>query len=510
MNLRSTLAVAFLLASVLPRPAFAQEPAPPPAQGGAPAVPDRPAATLEGIDAKPGGLTADQVARRALAVSPSVKEKRAELAAASEKITQTRVSFFPRLSLFASYTRLSPVSVGFGSGALVGAQNAGALTTGPCPPPAVGGTCVLDSAGVPVGAVAFAIKQLTDNYALGARVSIPLSDYLFRLSDAAASSSASQESARLALEAQRRKVDADARTLYFNWLRARAQAAIARKAVEQTRARLSDARASFQAGVISKAELLRIEALVSNTELVVARSESLVALTAGQLAIIMEDPKPAYFVGEGVPLPEQIPAARGTSEQLIREALVRRLEVQSIDEAIRAVRRGAGAARGGALPRLEAIGDVTYANPNPRYFPPQPEWNATWSAGVQASWAFGDSLQSSASARELEANAAALEAKRKELHGGIAQEVLMAYLDLERARIAFDKQGTALRAAQEAYRVTTDLFRAGRATGTDLIAAEAELLDAQLGDVNSRIDLTIASISLRHATGSDTELRARR
>lgn len=464
-------------------------------------LPDRPPTALEGLDPEPGGLTASEVSRRALVASANVKEKRAELEAANEKITQTMVQFFPRLTFLASYTRLSPVSVDFG-GALVGAANEGPLTTGPCsatdPTP-----CVLDSAGQPVGARAFKIKQLVDNYSVGARLSVPLSDYVLRLSDAAASSSASKEASRLALEAERRKVDADARSLYFNWLRARAQAAIARKAVERTRARLSDARNAFNVGAISKGELLRIEALVANTELVVTRSESFVALTTGQLAILMEDPRPGYRVGEGIPLPAEIPEATAPVEQIISGAVTKRYEMLAMNETVRALQRGASATRGGALPRVDAIGDVTYANPNQRYFPPQQAWHATWSVGVQASWTVGDTFQSSSAARELDANAKAMEAKRIALRAGIAQEVLSAYLDLNRARAAYEKQRAALDAAEEAYRVTADLFRAGRATGTDLIEAESGLLDAKLGDVNARIDLTIASIELRHATAQD-------
>ena len=64
---------------------------------------------LEGLEAEPGGLTSKEVARRALAVSPTVKEKRAQVTAANEKINQTMISFFPKLAVSAGYTRLSNV-----------------------------------------------------------------------------------------------------------------------------------------------------------------------------------------------------------------------------------------------------------------------------------------------------------------------------------------------------------------------------------------------------------------
>jgi outer membrane protein TolC len=441
------------------------------------------------------------VARRALIASASLKEKRAQLQAANERITQTTFQFFPRVTLMASYTRTSPINAAFGGGALVGAARAGSLSVGPCPSGT--GQCILDASGTPIGAQSFAFNFPVNNYALNARLSVPISDYILRIADAAAASSASRQAARLSVEATKVKVVSDARSLYFNWLRALAQSGVAKNAVERTRARLQDARAAFSVGQISKADLMRLEALVANTELVATRVDSMVALTTGQLAIIMEDPNPGYRVGEGIPPPADVPEARENVKALVSEALAHRLEIQAIDETTKALDKGASATRVGALPRIDAIGDVLYANPNLRYFPPGPEWNLTWSAGVQATWTIGDTFVNSAAARELEANSKATQAQKIALRAGIAQEVLSSYLDLTRAQAAFEQQKTALAAAEEDYRVTTDLFRAGRATSTDLVVSESGLLDAKLGDVNARIDLTIATIALRHATARD-------
>lgn len=488
-------------------PAPPAQPAPPPDQGGVTdrALPDRPRGTLEGLEPEAGGLTADEVARRALAASASVKEKRAQLEAANEKITETKFQFFPRTNLTASYTRTSPLSVGFGSGALVGAANAGGLTAAcPAGTPGAAAQCpVVDSKGTPIGAQAFNLVFPNDNYLLDGHISVPISDYVLRLADATEASKSSKSAAKLLLEAEKAKVATDARSLYFNWLRAKAEAEIAKNAVQRTQARLQDAQATFAAGQISKADLLRIEALVANTQLVSTRADSMVALTTGQLAIVMEDPHPGYRIGEGIPPPAPVAESKAKVDDLIAEAQARRLEVLAIDETTKSLRSGASATRASALPKVEAIGDVVYANPNPRYFPPVQEWHATWSVGVQATWSVGDTFVNAASARELDAQARATLAQRKALHSGIAQEVLGAYLDLTRAQAAFETQQTALAAAEEGYRVTVDLFRAGRATSTDLVISESELLDAKLGDVNARIDLTIATIELRHATAHD-------
>jgi outer membrane protein TolC len=441
------------------------------------------------------------VARRALAVSPSVKEKRLQLKVAKEKINQTMIQFFPKLSANASYTYLSKVVASF-PGAIVGAKNPGALSLGPCPGNPTT-QCVLDSGNLPIAAAPFTIPTVQNNWSFEGHLSIPLSDYLLRVNDAAAASKAGSESARIAIEAQKLQVAAQAKELYFNWLRSRGQVSIAKSAVERTRARLQDARASFEVGAISKADLLRIEALVANTELRLNGAETAQAMTTGQLAILMEDWHPNYRVGEGIPDPTKIPDETRPVGELIAAGQSRRLEVRSMDESVSGLKHGASATRAGALPRLDGFGDVFYANPNQRYFPPQSAWHTTWDVGVRATWVINDTFSQSSAAREMDANAASTIEQRRMLLAGVASEVLTSYLDMQRARAAVSKQQTALAAAEEGYRVTTDLFKAGRATSTELIESESQLLEAKLGDVDARIDLAVAAIGLRHSTAGD-------
>jgi outer membrane protein TolC len=463
-------------------------------------LPQRAEPSLRVLAPVAGGLTADEVARRTLASSKSVRQKRAELEAAEAKVDQTTVQFFPRLTLKASYTRLSPVTVNFG-GALVGALHPGLLTTGPCPGGA--GNCVLDAGGTPVGAEEFNIVSVNNNYDLTAQLDIPLSDYVFRLSDAAASASANRQASQLNLQAERLKVQSDARVLFYNWLRAKGQVAVAQASLDSTKARLKDAHASFTLGAISKADLLRLEALEAGTELVVKDAESLEQLAQQQLAIAMDDKTASpYTVGEDVLAPDAHPLG-GSLPALVSEAYARRLELRALAEASRSMRRGAGAVHAGSLPRIDAVGAVDYANPNPRYFPPTQEWNATWSVGVAATWTIDDTFANNAQADELNANASAVDAQRAALKDAIRQEVTADYLNRDKARVAIQTTERQVEAAEEAYRVATDLYRVGRATTTELIDAESDLLSARLQALNARIDLKVASAQLRHAVGVD-------
>jgi outer membrane protein len=82
-------------------------------------------------------------------------------------------------------------------------------------------------------------------------------------------------------------------------------------------------------------------------------------------------------------------------------------------------------------------------------------------------------------------------------------QVASAYFDVRKARNAVRTAARGQTAAKEAYRVATDLYRVGRATTTDLMEAESELVAASLKKVDALLDYRIASVRLQHATGRD-------
>lgn len=67
----------------------------------------------------PGGLTADEVARRAKDTSPAALAQKQALVAAEARLSEALVAYYPRLTLIGRYTRLSnieqpPLSLGGG------------------------------------------------------------------------------------------------------------------------------------------------------------------------------------------------------------------------------------------------------------------------------------------------------------------------------------------------------------------------------------------------------------
>jgi outer membrane protein TolC len=451
-----------------------------------------------GLEPRAGGLTAREVAARSDAHSQTVAVRLAELDVARAKVEQTTAQLLPRLGVRASYTRLSPVDSQFGNGSFLVGTAPGPVGVGNCG----GAACVLDAQGNQVGAGRLSFKSVDDNYALTATLSVPISDYVLRLSSAVASADANERAAALTVRAERLKVRSDAQVLFYAWLRARGRARVAAAGLERVQARLRDAKPSFALGALTRADLMRLEAQVASTEQLALESATYERLAEVQLSVIMGEPQATIHEnGEDTALLPAPPTE--TLEALTAEALQKRLEVQALGEASTSARRGAQAASVAAWPRLDAFADVSYANPNQRYFPPVDEWHATWSVGAAATWNLGDAFSGRATSKELAATARSFEAQRAAVMDGIRQEVAAEYLARQRTFGALESARRGAASAAEANRVAADLFREGRTTTTDVIEGEVELLAALLSELDARINRRIADVRLEHAVGRD-------
>ena len=454
----------------------------------------------ESLRPKPGGLTAQIVATKAVESSPSIAIKQADLRIAAARVDQAIVAFVPQVQVSASYTRLSNVNVFFGEGALVGAQNPGPLSVGACPDGTQ--TCVVDAQGSPVGASSFTIPQVLDNYSLQAKLSVPISDYVLRIVRGLRAARLSREAAGFAEQAERAKVEVDARVAYYNWVRAVAQVAATRDAQRTARARLDDAKLRYNVGYLTQADVARIEALVASAEAATIEAEAFEELARENIAVIMDEPVHDWVVGENVLTAPGSVSARPRIHALVDEAVRNRYEIKTLSTNTQALHEGIRTERAGYFPRLDGFAETTYANPNQRFFPPTDEFNNTWSAGLQLSYTLNAPLAARQKIKELRAQKRGLVAQREAIERGIRLEVTSAYIDRKRALAALAVAKTNRSAVEYGYQAVAASFKAGNATVTDVIESQGERLTAQLQELNAGIDLKVADTKLDYATGT--------
>lgn len=499
-------------------PAAAQPPPPAVAASAAPTPP--PAMAAQNVDPialalapRPGGLTAEDVARVAARTRHSVRAKQEELKIAAARVDQAMVGFFPRISLGASASRLSPIDIP-SLGTIVGFRDPkltapGPAVVGPCVKTAPAGPkCLLDANGSPAGAAPLKFDVPLNAYSLTASLAVPISDYVFRLSQAYSAASHNEKAARLAAEAEAVQAGADAKITYFNWVRAKGGVIVAAEAVEQARAHVEDAKKAFNVGLASRADVLRIEAQLAAAQQAHAEAQAFEAVAGEQLRIVLDVTSDrALEIGSDVMNAPATPPA-DTLQALQEQAMGQRAEIRALDETIYSLKQIESVAKAGYAPRLDAFADATYANPNQRVFPPSQTWAGTWDVGVRLSWTLNDTFTTIGVAAEAKARVAGINEQKGALRDGLRLEVASAYADAIKASPTIDAADRGMVAAEESLRVRRELFRNGKATSSELVDAEAELTRARLRRLDAHVGQLVARARLDHATGRDAPARA--
>jgi outer membrane protein TolC len=467
----------------------------------------------EALAPRPGGLTPARVAAAATRNSPTLRVKQAELRAAEARVDQALVAYFPRLTATARYARVSDASRNLSQGALLGARTPGIPTVGSCPPalglgtrPGDAGTCLLDSSGLPVAAVDLSLSPPLNNYSVGVGLTVPVSDY-FRLSQAHAGAKHAANAKRHELEAESRLRAGLAEEVYFDWVRSKGQVIVAQQAVEQARAHLDDVKVVLDLGLGSRADNLRLEAQLARAEQLEIEAKVYATLAEERLRVFIQA-RPDKKLEIGI---DVLKAPEGTRLETLevtrRRALRNRSEMRALDESVQSLRKAEAVAESGYAPRVDAFGNVTLANPNPRVFPLEDAWNTTWEAGASLTWTINDTVAARSASAEASANLAAAVAQREALRESLRLEVAAAHADVAKASASIAACQRELEAAEETLRVRREEFLAGRVGSADLVDAETELTRARLSKLDAHVGLLAAKARLSRIVGAHGRTR---
>ncbi|HUQ06834.1 MAG TPA: TolC family protein [Kofleriaceae bacterium] len=416
--------------------------------------------------ARPGGLTADAAAKRAVSASPSVMRRQAETAEARSGLTSVKYALVPITTLSAGYTRLSAIEV-------------------------------------PELAPGFSFPVFLDSYHVGAEVAIPLTDLILRLPSLKKSTEHGIAAAESGEKTAELGAAVEARVAYYEWVRSELATIVAARLLEQVQANLGQVRALAEVSRVSRADVLRLEAQEAQVELGLAQVRELSTLRAEQLRIaIGAAPDEALTIGEDV----RDVSANGdvpSAVELTKTALGHRGEVVALREARAALEQHKKADQVDRLPKLSVFAQGVYDNPNQRIFPSEDKFNFTWAAGARLTWSLNDYLNASPHDAKADAQLRALDADRQSLELGVRAQVTAARQAVVLADHAYEATRRGLAAAEESHRVRQELLAAERATAIELIDADTELTRARIAAIDALIDRRIARARLANVIGED-------
>jgi outer membrane protein len=409
--------------------------------------------------AEPRRLTVDDVVRIALSGHPRFAAARSNVEAAQETERSTRGRLFPSVHLSEDAQHYdSPFALPFGGQSFT------------------------------------ARDQNTNTFVASANQPIL---GLLKLVEAYRADRSSAEAAEAGLKAAELRAREALQIEYLRLFEAKAMEQIAHASEHQLGEEVTMTEAKVKAGSSTNADLLRVQvarenarhrAIVANTDAVTARAALLSAIGVDPEDETVDFTEPASLLRA----PEKKPSAADARSM----ALERRPEIAEGQLLSEAASHRAQAAKWAMLPdvNVEAaymrVDGQVFAPPNSAYVGvsarwPVWEWGATYHAGEAAK----------ARARAAESD---LENERRE----VVQEVTTRRAQLDAAGSAVALAEHIIASAEEAYRVTQALVRAGAATTTDLLQAEATLTEARLNHTRDVYAEAIAKVSLDRVTGT--------
>lgn len=382
---------------------------------------------------------------------------------------ESRTRFFPSVTAGVAYTRRSE-------------EEPGRISL---PPPAAETVDLFPS--------------ITDSYSFTLSLRQPLFTGLSLISDLSRNrsllSSHLQDYAR-----RKQELIFDIEKNYWELFKARGMIEVIEENLAQVEAHHREIKDHFDQGLVTYNEVLKVEMQMANTSLLQIESEAAVMLAQTRLNLKIGLPRETVLKTNG-PLPPQhaLPVDLDT---LVEDAMGNRPDIAALKFRLKSVESTLTQSRSGWYPNLYLTGNLSYAQPNPRIFPPEEQFETTWEIGIVGTVDIGKWYSTPHQSEKARSRLAQAKDSLVLLEERIALEVIQAYLELKNTAQAIGVANQYIRQAEENYRMVRESFQSGLALNTELLDAELSLLQAKLKLTGASVHHEIAWTQLNKALGS--------
>jgi outer membrane protein len=404
-------------------------------------------------------MTAQEAVTRALAADPSVAAQ-AELVSAAESVLRSRrLDRLPGLGLSLSYTRLNEVDP--------------IPITGTTPP--------------------------ANAYGLGAEFSQPLFSG-GRLSERIHGAEIEVEAARRGVETARLELQLRVVRTYWQLKRHAAAVAAIEERLTQIRELSQELESRFGQGLVTRQEILRLRSLEADTGLRLERSRHARELTAMELALLTGPPQGAAIVPVSE-LPVDLPALPA-QDSLWQRAKTEHPQLAAAVLREQSARSAERAARAGLFPSLVLNAGYGFHSPDSRSFPPQEELTAYWQLGALLHFDLLSPLRVPVLVHQAAAQGRSARNSAQAVKEQLLLSLKRAYSEALLAEEEIQAAGTAQAYAEELHRSVQDRYDQGTVLRSELLDAQAAVLEAELRLIDARVNRVVSRAALAAAAGT--------
>jgi len=425
-------------------------------------------AQTAGAPAGEYSLSVGEALATAYANNKELQIQAQQIDAARARILGTKAQFLPTVSANAGYTHNGYVlNLGSSEGAK---KDKGILT----------GFANDNSAGISVGQILYNGGANTNSLEQ-ARVNLKIQEQ--------------------ALRVRKQDLAFETRRLYYGLLLAQETENIAKHLVDLAQAHYEDVRKKYDAGVVSKFDVLQSQVQVSKLTPELIRARNAVELIGAELKKIL-----GLSLADKVSLKDKLAytffavnekeffdRAMLSNPELILQAL-------GIDES----RIGIELAKASGRPLVTAGAGLSFHSNDIGDMLDRRHEN--WSAGISMSVPVFDGFSTKAKVDEAKVRYAQTLLSKENLIDQIAVNVKRAVLDLAKAEALINSQKDSIAEAQEAWRISQVRYDNGEGTNLDVLDAQVSLSQVEKYYYDGIFDYVMAQAYLSKVLGSDVQV----
>jgi outer membrane protein TolC len=280
--------------------------------------------------------------------------------------------------------------------------------------------------------------------------------------------------------------------------------AVTHKGAVTLRSRQHDMQRLEKAGAVTTADTLAIRAQAAALEGESIRVEGQLRILRLRLLHLLRLPAKEKLELK-IPLDAPPPLFFEPGTDLSTLAFASRPDLKTLEEVIKLQDTVIEGHFGALWPEVVLAGSLIASNPNNRIFPPVDKMQATWNVTAQVAWSPNEFIAERTLWKEAKMRGEALLIDLRSLRDTVEVDIASAQADSETAKKLYGAAYESHSAAAAARDDQAKLFEAGEGTAQQLLDREQAFRQAALSKIDASVQLHLASIRLRKATGFLTQ-----
>ncbi len=306
-----------------------------------------------------------------------------------------------------------------------------------------------------------------------------------------------RDAIKLEASEERRQIALEAARAYLVTLSTSQVRAAAERRLELSKTSLDDARARFEAQIVSSNDVTRAELEFATAERELTTTKNAEAETRLNLGFLLD-----MDIERPLEIPEgtfgKTETDPGNAQTLVEQARKRRLDLAAREKRVEALRFYAREPLYRYFPALSLSGEYRYTNEAGLT-----GRDTSWFIGIDATWSLFDGFVRQSDRAERVAQANATDFDRKQQERKVDVEVRTALVSIENAQAGIRQALVAASTARRNSDETSELYRNGLSTALALADANQSLFEAEIALVRERLSFATAVLDLRTALGLD-------